>query len=743
MRRSPQNAEQRRTRRRGVALIAVLLCLMLLTVLLAAFLSAGAIEAKHAKVYTDGAKVNLLAQTAVNVVIAEIKEGTAGVDSTGGTLAWASQPGMIRTYAGDGTPGNYYKLYSAANMMGNGAPDPAEDLTAMDRWDDSPSFFTDLNSPVDVGGTERYPIISGNNLTAFTTPYSTSALTYQTADPGKPDIEGFWVENGPVGGIPPTTAATSRVPMPVQWLYVLQDGSVLAPEPGTGRKATISAATLQNPIVGRIAFWTDDESSKVNINTASEGIYMDTPRVATVPEFKLANFQPAQHEFQRYPGHPAMTSLSTVLGAWLPLPAGGSTGDVYKGVTPTTYASHLKPYYDLTPKMPTGIPAGSQGSTVKASAPLDVASARRQPLYTSVDELIFDVNRSANNAALNEQALEETRFFLTANSRSPDVNLYNTPRVCIWPISGIDDNAHRSPLDRLIGFCTTVNAMPYYFQRSDYSSPTKDISIARNAQLLTYLRHLGQIPVPGFGGTFATKYGTRNPTNKGSDLDQIYTQIFDYIRIANLSDQTVTAPFTVIGGVSQNEVVPSLDTTTDTKGFGRFLTVSQAALVFIATADGDWNKANPLFYKPGTPPAKPEEGQRRLQAALLLSLFDPALGYPMMKPDPSKLVVRVTDLNSMTWNTVDGSQSMGFADTQLNVSTFNYVAPNTNRSYGGTWGPAPLFIDTKLNGKSTTNDGPPLSAQADVPTASGLLSFGGGTATVKIYYTDSAGAQNL
>ncbi len=92
---------------------------------------------------------------------------------------------------------------------------------------------------------------------------------------------------------------------------------------------TNGAPTVSNPIVGRIAFWADDDTSKVNINTASEGTYWDTPRIFSyedngyfpgnnlndptiVPGMAIA--QPVQHEYQRYPGHPATTSLSAVFG---------------------------------------------------------------------------------------------------------------------------------------------------------------------------------------------------------------------------------------------------------------------------------------------------------------------------------------------------------------------------------------------------------------------------------------------
>jgi hypothetical protein len=46
--------------------------------------------------------------------------------------------------------------------------------------------------------------------------------------------------------------------MPLQWIYVRQNGE----------RSTSSGYITNNPVVGRYAFWVDDESSKININTA-------------------------------------------------------------------------------------------------------------------------------------------------------------------------------------------------------------------------------------------------------------------------------------------------------------------------------------------------------------------------------------------------------------------------------------------------------------------------------------------
>jgi hypothetical protein len=102
-------------------------------------------------------------------------------------------------------------------------------------------------------------------------------LNYPILDPaavsGTTSVQptGFSINASVVGYTGGNASATNNpAPMPVRRLYQLQDGT-LVPGTGTGNTTTVSGATAANPIVGRIAFWADDETCKVNINTAAEG----------------------------------------------------------------------------------------------------------------------------------------------------------------------------------------------------------------------------------------------------------------------------------------------------------------------------------------------------------------------------------------------------------------------------------------------------------------------------------------
>ncbi len=144
--------------------------------------------------------------------------------------------------------------------------------------------------------------------------------------------------------------------------------------------------TTTNPIrPARIAFWTDDETCKVNLNTAGEGAYWDWPKAATQDEMQFSGNPPAKDEFYRISGHPASTSLSAIFPDLMPgtaafrwvgtttrtNPGGGSAASVMSGPyisglkamlggdASGNYASGVAPRYSFG----TGTFTGSQGGT--------------------------------------------------------------------------------------------------------------------------------------------------------------------------------------------------------------------------------------------------------------------------------------------------------------------------------------------------------------------------------------------
>ena len=521
----------------GMALVLVLAAIVLLSVLLVAFLASVKTERTAAGSQLNQTEARLLSENVLGLVTAQIRQATTG------TNAWISQPGAIRTFTGSQQPGQVYKLYSALQMVVPGADFNPASLADVPTGGGAlnGNLFTDLNAPVQVNGTWHYPILDPAALQV---------------------VEGFTETSGSSGVAKNTIqGAPAQIPMPVRWLYVLKDGQLQAMD-DTG-KVTLASGT--NPIVGRVAFWADDESCKLNINTASSGMYWDQPigvgsqfeaggfaagTLPVVAKTGLASSPPAVREFQRYPGHPAMTSLDVVFN---------NTAFFSSSLTA---ADRSKKILELAPRTSWG------GSELGTKFPVTTAAGGtvtldKDRLYATVDELFYkqpgtgDTTRTGmGTAGTNTPAtpamsmtpanLSLASFFLTANSRAPEVTAFNTPRVAIWPVDSTATK--RTVFDKTIAFCSTVGGREYIFQRSAFDpskigmvanssftgasnigsqSATLDFT-ANNSTIYNYLKGLMAKPYPGFGASLASKFGT--------DSDQILTEIYDYIRCVNLFD---------------------------------------------------------------------------------------------------------------------------------------------------------------------------------------------------------------
>jgi hypothetical protein len=255
----------------GFALVIVLSILALLVVLFVGLITRATTERAAASGYNASIMARQLSNTVVGLVQGQINTATTQRESASGpAVPWVSQPGMVRTFDSQGALLNAYKLYSAPSMIsGTVAIDPATGKSTDEPpavWMQSPAQWVDLNAPIEVGGTKHFPIIDG------------TCVAEGFANPSAPGTTG--------------TNDYQPVPMPVRWLYVLRDGKVVAPtvedNPGGTKTATVPEETRDNPIVGRVAFWTDDDTCKVNVNTASEGTYWDTPRFSSASPARVS-----------------------------------------------------------------------------------------------------------------------------------------------------------------------------------------------------------------------------------------------------------------------------------------------------------------------------------------------------------------------------------------------------------------------------------------------------------------------
>lgn len=681
-------------RRRGVALVVVLAILILLSGLILSFFLSVTTESKGSHLADSSSRNTALIDSVTSLVMSQIRTAT----TRGAQVNWASQAGMIRTYGTEGgggaisassAPLEYYKLYSAREMTwkaGGAAFTPSADLPT--TWHATPAVFTDLNEPVrNLANVLQYPVVD------------------PTAADATSPVAGFSISDAPTDG----SAAANAAPMPVRWLYVLQDGTLTSPDSGTAALAEWNDShpnkpTRENPITGRIAFWTDDDTCKVNINTASgdawvaentaygsglkePGSYWDVPRTGSLYDYRaLADYQPALHEYQRYPGHPATTYLSAVF--------------------PWVTREQLNV---VSARITMG---GSRGGTALATTPIVTDTDR---LYASVDELGFLPDRGVQNG-ISKAELDRRRFFVTASSRAPEVNLFNQPRVSIWPVHEVNDDAHRTAYDRLTAFCAQINTASgrksFFFTRANADSATEDImgfssGAERNRELYGYLRRLTGAPIPGFGGDFLSKYPSSEP-GKPSDRDQILTQILDYIRCTNLFDDLLPGSYAATSGQFTRTRTNATGTRAghgqvaplkigNARGFGRVYSLSEAGFHFIATADHaypDSNHENNRTLKEvaGQPAVLLLPGQRRIEAAFLMELFSPALGFTILHPS---MQIRVQGLQHVHLN----GEPLGFpADATLILQQTSGGATYDGRSWGGTGGfRLPLAVNRNID----------------------------------------------
>lgn len=732
-------ASQSNGRNAGTALVIVLGMLTLVSVIVVAFVTSVSTELKSSKSYASESGARSLADSAVNIVISQIQEATSN-----SRLAWASQPGMVRTYDDAGDAVAAYKLYSSAQMLVNGGfnansslPDevPANWSAASMR-----NQYTDLNAPVTTpDGTSHYPILDPRAVAV------SQAQADRAVSGNETPIQGCYLNSEAAGITAVSSSQPNPLPMPVRWLYVLKDGSITSLS-SDGKILPAGMATAKNPIVGRIAFWTDDETAKVNINTAAEGTFWDRPWAGPQPpgpatrtdtEGLLASRIPAQNEFQRFPGHPAMTCLSVIFPP--------RTGE--------NLADYNERIYGIVPRISGG--GTKSGTTSVDPTGTDGLSLDSDRLYGSVDELLFRPSaapRAKNSVdaadALSVDDVERARFFLTATSRAPEVNQFNKPRISLWPLQA-NTSAVGSPKlatlrnakDKLIAFCSTMGNKPLYFQRfNDFNAPARTAGSAylaqtqdpipssqskdmdwflsstgaapiggsRNQELYRYLQFLTDQSIPGLGGRLAAKYG--------NGRDQILTEMMDYIRsCVNTRNRTTLLPqYSYAPGGGQ--VVP-LVLPNGTKGFGRFPTVTNAAIVFYAASTTD---------------------PKQMGAVLILQPFSPTPGAPSWDQNVRYVITGLEnfDIDGQTnrfpaqaVNLVTGREGYSGESRQLTALTgmlncFSYFASPTSDNYK-TLGPTEV-------GKNSEERNYPFY-MPPIAVAGPNFKFKGATITVKIY----------
>lgn len=594
------NPSKTTRRNMAMALVMVVTTIALISVLVIAMFSLTRTEYKSTQSFVAARSAKQLGDVAVAMVQGQIQnaQNTASQTSPASRKIHATQPGMVRVYNANGIFERAHKLYSSSQMVinsGNEADIFKSENMAPANWMQQPARFVDLNEPV------VRPALTPGNVAVFFPVIDPRAaynnLGAQSSPSAGPTtrVEGFVYRKetpaiGSAGSIPyndivlPENASGNpnnlRLPMPVEWIYMLQDGTIGTLDASDNSfVSSMTGAKLDadqmrdNPIVGRVAFWTDDESCKVNINTAAEPTFMSSPFFYHERDRRWAHFPASTGEYQRYPGHPATVALSAVLApGYLLDPLNPDSGLSQANVL------DIKEYiYNIAPKIAEG---GSKGGTIpfarddfssinnepgELTQLVDIETAKSERLYASVDEMLFTNNgydtTSGRTSArypfpggttrflFDQETLEKSRFFLTAHSRAPEFTMFGFPRVCIWPVAdeSLGDRM-RTSFDNMIALCSTVGsgapgarvANSYIFRRANNRSATFDLpnsgsgGLARNSRLLDYLvSQMSGLTWPrsnlGSSTNFEQKYGNDN-------VKQLAVQFFDYVRSTNLYD---------------------------------------------------------------------------------------------------------------------------------------------------------------------------------------------------------------
>lgn len=671
---------RRRRNHQGVALVIVMGALVLISFLVLTILTLNLGEqraANHAAELTD---VRTLAELPGQIVMSQIRNATQNM---GQSLTWTSQPGLIRVFDTSAVPVGdpaspetpipprrqlLYPLYSTRTLFADETFDLAAEVASLNNWAGATALFADLNEPVEL----RRDLVTGQPLAVN----QRGTLLYPILDPlalePQPGTNVSRIPGMTEFSPAPGANARQRVPMPVRWLYVLNNGRVLAPLPSSSPTiARFNQRDLQpegdDPppqIIGRIAFWTDDESCKVNLNTASEPAPWLPPMTVSERDLTRANSPPVRGEFHRLSGHPSFTALSPIMRGFgvsfvspplqpVPQPASLLSGDA-------GYTDFVDAVHSLLPGLPprdTGSIHGTQEVGPFTTPPL----LPRPAHFTQVSDLLFDTgigngqriirlrngHRNVASHRMDESDIRRANFCLTTYSSAPETNPFNLPKISLWPVQ--QNPANRTRTDQLMTLAASLGGPPnnpafYGLQRAqDWTSPaspgsSQDITAdlapgSRNDQLFEWLRTQTTLPFPGYGLSFQDKYGEKN-------RDQLLLNMFDMIRwLSNPgNDWTEVSPrYTYLGksqvstpGVEGAGMVTPL-VRAPYRGTGRVPTITEAAIVFIATnAKRDGNDQVETDNTAGSEFAGYARKTTEVRSFIVLEPFNASPGHPSL-----------------------------------------------------------------------------------------------------------------
>jgi len=354
--------------RRGVALLITLAFIALITVLMVAFSASMRIDRPAASSHLEKTRASIYAQNGVDRALATLNQFTSGSGNY-----WISQPGQL---------------------IASGTPSMALDIVV--------------------------PLSSGTTGVSSMAGYPSPNINVTTwRDP----VDHLITNRADASG-------ASVVAMRPDWIYVTRDGaaSQILQYDGSATPAQYRWVAnpdyrpdpRTNPIVGRYAYWTDDESSKINYN------------LAWGRETTPANHNP--------PGHPTKIDLRALTGFSAPM------ADAVHGFITDT----------------------SQGINFEA-------------LNHGFFNTPGDARRVELTSPSVAAALKDNKFEVTHYNSDPDTTFFNEPRIVLTTLAsraggrpfldiGITDpeKLGNSANMNVAKYKATVRMLVAYLKRSDW-----------------------------------------------------------------------------------------------------------------------------------------------------------------------------------------------------------------------------------------------------------------------------------
>jgi len=263
------------------------------------------------------------------------------------------------------------------------------------------------------------------------------------------------------------SASGEPISMPVNWIYLFEEEDVPpGPDPSAGT------------VVGRYAYWSDDESAKINFNLAWSR--------------SAANPNPYSH--------PSRVNLAAVLA-----PALSS----YERAEELARAVH---FFRATPAPPDPIPDAALYGSVRRT-------------FFDTREDVFRIGAAdAGLAAELRDAFEAARFEVTHYNSEPDVTFFNEPRIVLTT------RAAKAGGRPFLDILTSANADPGVL-----TSLNKNKLTATVQRLISYLKRTDWPMAPG--SSFQQKYYGDSEER----LTQLAVNIIDYVRSAE-SERRIVEP---------------------------------------------------------------------------------------------------------------------------------------------------------------------------------------------------------